>query len=211
MVNDASPSGPAYRIVTPRLVVRCWDPADASLVKESVDSNLEYLRPWMPWAMEEPTDLAARIQWLRKSRGEFDLERDFTYGIFNREETLVIGGTGLHTRLGPQAREIGYWIRQDHAGQGLATEVAAALTRVAFVVDGVTRVEIRCDPRNTRSAAIPKRLGYQHEATLRRRVLGSDGQPRDAMIWTLLSDEFPGSPAASAQVEAYDVAGRRIL
>ena len=180
MTGGVSSGGPAYRIVTPRLVVRCWDPSDAPLVKESVDANLEYLRPWMPWAMEEPTDLTARIQWLRKSRGEFDLGKDFTFGIFDREETLVIGGTGLHTRLGPQAREIGYWIRQDHAGQGLATEVAAALTRVAFVVDGVTRVEIRCDPRNTRSAAIPRRLGYQHEATLRRRILGSDGQPRDA-------------------------------
>jgi hypothetical protein len=31
------------------------------------------------------------------------------------------------------------------------------------------------------------------------------------MIWTLLSDEFPASPAASAQIEAYDVAGLRIL
>ncbi len=208
---DASPGGPAYRIITRRLVVRCWDPADASRVKESVDASLEHLRPWMPWAMNEPTDISARIQWLRRSRGEFDLGKDFTYGIFDRGETIVIGGTGLHTRLGPQAREIGYWIRIDYAGQGLATEVAAALTRVAFVVDGVTRVEIRCDPRNTRSAAIPRKLGYQHEATLRRRILGSDGQPRDAMIWTLLSDEFPASPAAAAQIEAFDVAGRRVL
>jgi RimJ/RimL family protein N-acetyltransferase len=184
---------------------------DASRVKESVDASLEHLRPWMPWAMAEPTDLSARIQWLRKSRGEFDLGTDFTYGIFDRDETMVIGGTGLHTRLGPQAREIGYWIRMDRAGQGLATEVAAALTRVAFEIDEVTRVEIRCDPRNTRSAAIPRKLGYQHEATLRRRILGSGGQPRDAMIWTLLSDEFPASPAASAQIEAYDVAGLRIL
>jgi RimJ/RimL family protein N-acetyltransferase len=210
-MTDASPRGPAYRIVTRRLVVRCWDPSDASRVKESVDTSLEHLRPWMPWAMAEPTDLSARIQWLRKSRGEFDLGTDFTYGIFDRDETMVIGGTGLHTRLGPQAREIGYWIRMDRAGQGLATEVAAALTRVAFEIDEVTRVEIRCDPRNTRSAAIPRKLGYQHEATLRRRILGSDGQPRDAMIWTLLSDEFPASPAASAQIEAYDAAGLRIL
>jgi len=210
-VSAAAQNGPAYRIVTRRLVVRCWDPSDASRVKESVDANLEHLRPWMPWAMEEPTDIATRIQWLRKSRGEFDLGVDFTYGIFDQAETMVIGGTGLHTRLGPQAREIGYWIRWDHTGQGLATEVAAALTRVAFVIDGVTRVEIRCDPRNTRSAAIPRKLGYQHEATLRRRVLGSDGQPRDAMIWTLLSDEYPDSPAASTEIEAYDVAGRRIM
>ena len=210
-MTDALPDGPAYRIVTRRLLVRCWDPADAAMVKESVDANLEHLRPWMPWAMNEPTDIAARIQWLRKSRGEIDLGKDFTYGIFDPDQTIVIGGTGLHTRLGPQAREIGYWIRKDHAGQGLATEVAAALTRVAFVVDGVTRVEIRCDPRNTGSAAIPRKLGFQHEATLRRRILGSDGQPRDAMIWTLLSDEFPASPAATAEIEAYDVAGRRVL
>ena len=53
--------GPAYRVHTQRLVIRCWQPEDAPLLKASIDENLEHLRPQMPWAMNEPTDLQAKI------------------------------------------------------------------------------------------------------------------------------------------------------
>ena len=49
---------PPYRIVTERLVVRCWEPRDAPLLKEAVDSSLDDLRPWMPWAYDEPQTVA---------------------------------------------------------------------------------------------------------------------------------------------------------
>ena len=31
--------GPAYHIRTPRLLLRCWEPADASLLKEAIDAS----------------------------------------------------------------------------------------------------------------------------------------------------------------------------
>ena len=48
---------PPYRIETERLVLRCWDPRDAPLLKDAIDSSLDHLRPWMPWAREEPKPL----------------------------------------------------------------------------------------------------------------------------------------------------------
>src|SRR5262245_24825909 len=147
--------GPAYRIETARLVLRCWSPEDAPLLEEAVDASLEHLRPWMPWANEEQPDLDSRVQVLREFRAKFDTGEEFIYGIFDPAESRVIGGTGLHMRSGPDVREIGYWIHVDHTGKGLATESTAALTNVAFVVDGVSRVEIRCDPANVRSSAVP--------------------------------------------------------
>src|SRR5262245_29064214 len=165
-----APRGPAYRIETERLVVRCWDPADAALVKDAVDSSLEHLRAWMPWAHDEPQTLEQKVELLRRFRGRFDLGDDFVYGILTRDETRVLGGTGLHLRVGAHAREVGYWIRADAEGQGYVTEAVAALTRVGLELDALERIEIRCDPANTRSAAVPRRLGYVHEATLRGRV-----------------------------------------
>jgi RimJ/RimL family protein N-acetyltransferase len=119
-----------------------------------------------------------------------------------------VGGTGLHTRHGDDAFEIGYWIRESRAGEGLATEAGAALTKVAFEVSGVDRVEIRVDPPNERSRSVPRKLGYVEEATLKRRL---EPGPRDVVIYSIFADGFPGSPAASAQVEAYDVVGERVL
>ncbi|MGZ4148124.1 MAG: GNAT family N-acetyltransferase, partial [Actinomycetota bacterium] len=159
-----------YRIVTDRLVLRCWQPADAPLLKEAVDASLDHLRPWMPWAHEHPQPLDATVELLRTFRGRFDLGEDFVYGIFDAAEERVVGGSGLHTRLGAGALEIGYWIRADAAGRGLATETAAALTRAAFEFAAVDRVEIHVDPANERSLRIPRRLGFAEEATLRRRL-----------------------------------------
>ena len=202
---------PVYRIETERTVIRCWDPRDAYLLKEAVDASLDHLKPWMPWADQEPTDIEAKVQVLRGFRGRFDLGQDFAYGSFDPDEQRVIGGTGLHARLGKGALEIGYWIRVDCINCGLATEAAAALTRVAFQAYDVNRVEIHCDPQNVRSAAVPRELGFTHEATLRQRVQGSGGQLRDEMIWTLLRCEYSESPAARCQVKAYDAIGVRIL
>ena len=203
--------GPAYRIHTSRLVLRCWQPTDAPLLKAAIDANLEHLRPWMPWAQHEPEDLQRKIERLRRWRGEFDLDQDFAYGMFNRAETQVLGGTGLHTRVDAGAREIGYWVHKDRINQGLATEATAALTKVAFLIDRVARLEIHCDPNNIRSAAVPRKLGFCHEATLRHRTRTPDGQPRDTMVWTLLAHEYHTSPAAAAEIEAFDVIGRPLL
>jgi RimJ/RimL family protein N-acetyltransferase len=171
---------PPQRIETERLVIRCWNPADAVLLKDAIDSSLDHLRPRMPWAQTEPVDLDARIERLRKWRSQFDAGRDFFYGIFSRDETRVIGGTGLHTRQGPGTFEIGYWIRVDSINQGFATEAAAALTRAALDTEGIRRVEIRCDVDNLGSAAIPRKLGFTLERIHK-------AQPVDKMIWSMTS------------------------
>jgi RimJ/RimL family protein N-acetyltransferase len=113
--------------------------------------------------------------------------------------------------VGEGAREIGYWIHAGHINQGLATEASAALVRVGFEIDRVSRIEIHCDPANVRSAAVPKKLGFTCEATLRRRQEFRPGEWRDLMIWTLFDDDYPSGPAAQASIEAYDAAGQRLL
>jgi RimJ/RimL family protein N-acetyltransferase len=112
---------PPYRVTTKRLVVRCWEPRDAPKLKEAVDASLDHLRPWMPWAADEPQPLAQKVVLLRRFRGQFDLGQDFVYGIFAADESEVVGGSGLHTRAGEGALEIGYWIRASQVGRGLAT------------------------------------------------------------------------------------------
>jgi len=204
-------NGPAYRIVTDRLVIRCYHPIDAPLLKEAIDASVEHLRPWMPWVEQEPETLQTKIDRLRRFRGEFDLGRDFIYGIFDPTESKLLGGSGLHTRAGEHAREIGYWIHADFINQGLATESSAALTKVAFEIEGIDRVEIHCAPNNIRSTTIPKKLGFQHEATLRRRLHNKDDEPRDTMIWSLFAMDYPGSPGSEVKIQAYDAADRRLL
>jgi RimJ/RimL family protein N-acetyltransferase len=199
-----------YRIHTPRLVLRCWSPADAPSLMAAKNTSKEHLLPWMPWAHHEPSDLDANLALIRSWRAQFDTDQDYVYGIFDRAEAGVLGGTGLHARSGKDAREIGYWVRADAINKGIATETAGALTRVGFEFLGLNRIEIHCDVRNVRSAAVPRKLGFVHEGNLRRRAISIDGS-FDCMIWTMFADEYPASAAARVEIEAFDALGNRIL
>jgi RimJ/RimL family protein N-acetyltransferase len=201
---------PAYRIVTPQLTIRCYNPADAPLLAVSVTESLEHLLPWMPWAANEPEPLDVKVERLRRFRANFDLGKDFIYGIFNPQENRLVGGAGLHTRIGSGALEIGYWINKNHINHGYATETSAALTKVAFEINKVERVEIHCSVENIRSAAVPRKLGYTQEATLHKRSF-ANGHLSDQMVWSLFADEYLNTFSAKLEIAAYDAAERRIL
>lgn len=181
---------PPACIVTARLTLRAWRPEDAPLIREAIDSSLAHLRPWMPWAVHEPSSMEATTALLEKFRDDFAAGRDFHYGIFTRDEREVLGGTGLHPRIGPGAIEIGYWLREAATHRGYATEAVARLTRVALEELGLSRVEIRCDPRNSASAAVPRRLGYRHVTTLEADALTPAGEPRGTMVWAQTAAEL---------------------
>jgi RimJ/RimL family protein N-acetyltransferase len=178
------------RIDTARLSLRCWDARDAPLVKDAIDSSLAELQRWMPWAMHEPSSLDALQARLHGFGEDFRAGREWAYGIFDSADARALGGAGLHPRLGPDVLEIGYWIRTDATRCGYATEAVAALTAVAFEYCAIARVEIRCDPRNLRSAAIPRRLGYRHIETRPGEARTPAGDPRDTMVWTLSAAEY---------------------
>ncbi len=156
--------------------------ADAAGLNAAVLANLDHLRPWMPWAQQAPT-LPESEQLSVRGEAAWDEGSDFLYLLgLDAEPALVIGGFGLHGRIGPGALEIGYWVHREHTGRGLATAAARALTSAALALPGITRAEIHCDESNAASAAVPRKLGY----TLDRIVQEAPTAPAETgrkMIW----------------------------
>jgi len=190
-------AAPPRRLHSERLLLREYAPDDAPLVKDAVDSSLEHLRSFMDWAWAAPEPVSVIRKRIRAFRDAFRHGDDWIYGLFEPDGSRLVGGAGLHRRVGPEALEIGYWIRASHLRQGLATEAAAVLTRVAFEWCGVVRVEIHVDPANTASLAVAERLGYVREATLRKRLppIRPGAPRRDEVVLSLLEEEYPGSPS----------------
>ena len=192
-------------------MIRCYEPEDAPLLKAAVDSSLEHLLPWMPWARFEPQSVAEKVQLLRMFRGQFDLDQNYIYGIFSPDETEQLGGTGLHPRANEGSLEIGYWVAAGAIGQGIATEVTAVLTRVGFELAGLDRVDIQVEPTNDRSLAIPRKLGFTEEGRLRRRLEASENEPRrDSVTFSMLREELESSPCMQHKYAAFDVNGERL-
>lgn len=199
-----------YRIETERLVLRCWSPTDAPLLSRAIEESMEHLRPWMPWIAGEPKTLEDRAAFIRSMRAKYDTDEDYVLGVFDRAETRVLGGTGLHRRIGPRAFEIGYWIHANCTRLGYASELSAALTQVGFLAHDCLRMEIHCDPKNVASAGVPKKLGYSLDGILRGRLVQSDGTLRDTMVWSMLRADLQASAAARVKTRAFDILGREI-
>jgi RimJ/RimL family protein N-acetyltransferase len=175
-----------------------------------VTGSLEHLGRFMPWVDDEPQTVEQRAELLRRFRGAFDGGENFTYGILSRDERRLLGGAGLHARVGAGGLEIGYWVCADAVRQGIATEAAGVLTRVAFEVCDADRVEIRIDPANEASLEIPPRLGFPEEARLRRRLPARPGQQlRDVVVFTLFREDY--DPAVAPPLRAFDALGERVL
>lgn len=200
-----------YKIETDRLIIRCYEPKDAKLLKNSIDESLEHLLPWMPWAKNEPESVQTKLERLRKYRGQFDLGIDYTFGIFSKDEKKLIGSTGLHPRLSNNAREIGYWINVKYLKQGYATETVKALIKVGFEIEQLDRIEIRCDPNNIPSQGIPKKLGFIHEGTLKNRLTDTKGELRDVMIWTMFKEDYAINDFANFKIKAFNVINDQII
>jgi len=185
-----------HRVVTERVVTRAYDTADVEAMAAAMAANQVRLREWLPWAWDEPQTLETRRNLLSYFRTRFDAGEDFTMGMFDRTSGTLLGGTGLHPRVGAGALEIGYWLTADAEGHGLMTEVAGALTQVALGLGLAERVEIHCDPANKRSSAVPTRLGYVLEDTWMGPA-GSSEEGRPTEYWVFDVTQFADSHLAA--------------
>jgi RimJ/RimL family protein N-acetyltransferase len=149
---------PPLEMCGPRVVVRRYSTSDAVDLHEAIGDSVEHLVPWMPWAALEPMAVADRHQLIAGWLEGWATGVDFNFGVFERER--LVGGCGLHRRIGPHRLEIGYWTRAGETGRGVATEAAGCLVAGAFTMADVEGVEIHHDAANVASSRVPERLGF---------------------------------------------------
>ena len=97
------------------------------------------------------------------------------FGLFTmelRSSDEVIGDCGLEIMEleGRRQTELGYDLRADQWGHGLATEAAAAVARHAFEVLGLPRLISLVRTGNERSARVARRIGMTFD-----REVSTDG------------------------------------
>lgn len=177
-----------------KVLLRPYREEDAPALWEAIEESRRDLEPWLPWVRSyDRPDVA--LESVIRHKARWLLREDLTMGIFDPSAGRLLGGTGLH-RIDWTTRkfEIGYWLRSSAQGKGYVTDAVRALTRTAFDLLDAARVEIRMDARNERSRRVPERLGFTHEATLRRSMRDGDGHLRDTHVYALIREEYERLP-----------------
>lgn len=131
----------------------------------------------------------AEAQLARYAEG-FATRSGLTWAITAGDDDRLVGTCALfHVEPMHRRAELGYALRADHWGRGLAREAVALLLAWAFGALGLHRVEADIDPRNLASRSLLLRLGFRSEGLLRERYLVGD-EVSDTEWFGLLAREW---------------------
>ena len=144
----------------------------------------------MPWVEQHKT-VADSEQSARQARVAFLERSNLRMHLFSKGTDTLVESSGLHRIDWAVPKfEIGYWCRTQFAGCGYVTEAVCGISSFAFDVLGANRLKIQCDPNNLPSRRVAKKAGFCQEGELRNNVVGSDGDPKNALVFSLLHGEF---------------------
>jgi ribosomal-protein-serine acetyltransferase len=176
-----------HRVIAPGLEIRQFQVDDAEAVFATADRNRAYLREWLPWV--DGTKSAANIRdFISAKLEQFATDRSPTAGIWLNGE--VAGAIGCHPIDWLNRNcSIGYWVDARQQGKGIVTRAVSAMLDYLFQDVGLHRVTICCGTGNSRSCAIPQRLGFTREGMMRDAQWVND-RWIDLVVWGILTRDW---------------------
>lgn len=172
--------------------LRALEPWHADEFAAHLDRAREHIRPWVGPSFVTETVDAARATLVRYAEGA---ARDQARLVGIWSDGTLVGGlmfVGFDATGG--TAELGCWLEPAGEGRGLITAGGRRMLDWAFDERNLHRVEWRCRADNARSAAVARRLGMTHEATLRQAWLNG-GIHHDKQVWAILADEHRAARA----------------
>lgn len=145
---------------TPRLRFVMWDEGDAALLQQlhSTPATTRYLPGNAPWSLDKAE---TRLRgWLEEQA------RDGTtkYKLL-AEDGGFVGRAGI-SRFGSEEFELGYSLREETWGKGLATEAASALADWFFAREFASGFIAFTHPENNASQQVLRKIGMRERAPI---------------------------------------------
>jgi RimJ/RimL family protein N-acetyltransferase len=185
------------RFESQRLVLRPYHAGDGPLIYAVGQKNRQHLQRYeADNAILSAKTVPEAEALVRELAADWTARRCFFIGAFDKLSAefvaqVYIGVVNWDT---PEF-EVGFFVDQDHEGQGYVTEAVRAALDFVFEHLLAQRVSLRCDTTNTRSQRVAERCGFTREGLLRQVRRQPDGSFSDAYIYGLLRSEWLGKPA----------------
>ena len=177
------------RIETERLLLRAIHPQDA----DDVFALFSDLKVANAYEFEPLSQRSQAEEMIQRFTSWFQQDQAIRWGIFPRGSQRMVGSCCLdtfHPRF--QSANLGYSLRSDVWGQGLASEAVAAMLNFTFehgAMGPLNRVQAMTDRGNRRSQNLLRRLQFQEEGRLRQYGYWK-GQFHDMRVFGLLKDDW---------------------
>jgi RimJ/RimL family protein N-acetyltransferase len=181
---------PAERLVGETVVLVRAGQDHLPGLQAAIETSHAELERWMDWAASEPQLIETTRTYLEARPEAWDNGEEFSFAMTDPVDGEVIGMCSLMSRPGPGRLEIGYWVRSDRAGAGVASAAAELLTDAGLDVSGTDIVEIHHDAANGASGRIPQKLGYT-EVVRRDVEIDNPGEVGVEVIWEISRAERP--------------------
>ena len=135
-------------------------------------SDPRMMRYWSSAPMQARAQAEGRIEEMQDAFARRDM---IHWLVADRRGDAAIGSCSLFRFDARHRRaEVGYALRSDRWGRGLATEAVALALDWGFRTLALHRVEASIDPRNDASRRLLERLGFRSEGPLRERCFVGD-------------------------------------
>ena len=172
-----------------RLRLSPLSPTNASAFAEATRAAAESVTGWMTDAFV-PTAPEAVAAFVAVWEHEAEAGTGAGYAVESVADGRVVGfGFLNHVLARHRFCNLGYWVRPDAAGQGVATAATRLLARDGFERLGLVRIEIVMDPENTASRRVAEKAGATFEGRLRNRLSSGRGV-RDALLFSLVPGDL---------------------
>lgn len=157
-------------------------------------ASREFLKPFEPrWG---DADLAHKVYTarLRRARHEVKAGTDYTFFIFLPQaggKEVLTGGITLSNvrRRAAQFANLGYWMGQDFAGQGLMSEAVRLVVAYAFDSLSLHRIHAAFLPGNMASRRVLEKNGFGEEGYATN-YLQIDGKWADHVLFGLTRERY---------------------
>ena len=161
--------------------------ADVEDIFVLIDSNRDHLRRWLEW-VEAVRSVEDERRWVEAcEKAQSDGTGTPPLLVYRG---VIAGSVGAESfDLLRRSCEVGYFISEHLQGRGIVTRACRSILSTVFDTMGMNRVQIRVMPQNTRSLAIPQRLGFVYEGVQRQAQL-LHGQFHDFAVYSLLASEW---------------------
>ena len=177
----------SIQLIGEDILLRPFRLQDAPQLYQAVHESLADLKPWMSWATDKYTEMAAR-EYITIARARWEEHTFYAFAVTCGE--TILGACTLSS-IHPIYHfcNLGYWVRTSCRGQGIAGRAAQLTARFAFEELGLIRVEIVIAVGNDASLRVAQKIGAHDEGILlNRMVVGTSIY--DAHMFSVLPADF---------------------